>query len=57
MKAATTKSKLSPLLRPAEAYLCKMANMLSAMPFTFSSIDGNSYFITQLKHWSVRVLS
>lgn len=57
LNAATTKSKLSPLLNPAEPYLCKIANISFAITFTLDFIDGKSYFITHAKHCNVNALN
>lgn len=47
-----TKSKLSPFLSPADAYLCKMANKDLVMSLMSDFKDGNSYFNIHSIHWS-----
>jgi hypothetical protein len=48
LKAATTKSKLSPLLRPAAAYLCSSLNIDAEIFCMFSLRAGRSILKTQL---------
>ena len=50
LKVATTRSKLSPLLKPAEAYLCKMAKISVVIEAILSFNDGNSYLKIHVKH-------
>jgi len=57
LKAATTKSKLSPLLRPAAAYLCSNLNTNAATFCMFSRRAGRSILRIQPMQWSATVVT